>query len=182
MKPSPDMDRLKLALDNASAPFLAEIVRQSELRLAEQATLARASDQRAASLISFIGAIASAEATIAIAGWSLEQSSLIVGALTSVCGSMVAIAFIACTTLPGGFSVVGNYPSSFIVDLENGVSLSASQVETLVNYETALRANNKQMKSNGVAITTAIFIFLFSIPLSLIAAYLTPKLTLVSIH
>jgi hypothetical protein len=138
----------------ADPELVKEIVRESELFLQGQLTLATSADQRASSL----AAVFAASGTAIIAGlisapiWQQGASDppLIVAGIVAAALFLVGASFCVLTTMPVGFDLPGSRPESWEDDVQAGRLLPDVLPEQVENYQGKIADNSAVLKRNAV--------------------------------
>ncbi|WP_185982831.1 hypothetical protein [Aureimonas mangrovi] len=145
-------------LRKADADTLREMLREAELHLASQQTVALAADQRAMTLVGFMSA-----AIVVLIGASAsfivgqEQHRLLgVICLWVAAGLMTSVLLALRTAAPSAFDFAGSSPSDWASDVAQGVSLEHALADQCANHAEAIADNHDRMKINGARLWSAL--------------------------
>lgn len=142
----------------ASPEMLQEVIREAELYLTYQVQLALASDQRALTFSSVVGAVlAGVIGSIAVLHSTGTDPALILpwAIPLIICGG-VSLLFAITASRPVDFATPGNNPRVWAEDIEAGQSLHQSLAEMVALYERSITDNSEVMIANARAMTIAL--------------------------
>ena len=136
---------------DANPDLVKEVLREGEVYLQGQLTLATSADQRAAVL----GGIYTAAAAAIIAGLIAALATGQISAAISVGGFFSAGLFLLgaglciSTALPADFYLPGNHPESWYEDIDANRNILESLGEQTEYYQRAINGNRSFLKRNG---------------------------------
>jgi len=138
----------------ASKELVQEVVREAELYLQAQLSLALSADQRSSVMASLFTAGASAIAaglmTLASSDHSgVNALAIYAGGITAIVLLVVAASFCIWSAWPTDFSVPGNIPASWYEDVEKPRDLPLLLGEQAEIYETQIADNNQKLHANA---------------------------------
>lgn len=150
--------------------IIAEILRQAESRLDGQLTITLAADMRSVGLMAIVATVAAGAvgSFVTASQWDIKVFSFM--AFLGFMASAVS-AYRACA--PREIRHNGNFPRSWMSDIEKKNSLKQSLAAHIVNCQDDLVENHKNLKARAARQNEAALIFLFTIFLCAFAAAIT---------
>lgn len=144
------------------------ILRLAEVRLAAQATMGVAADQRAMTFASFLAAVEGAVITglVAIAPKHGVPPALVV----MVVGFAVASVLALIAAQPVDWDIVGSRPSDWLEDIEDRTSLKRGKAAMAQHMDEMIADNGATMKTNASLVRSAIFIVITTLLLAGVCA------------
>ncbi len=148
--------------------MLSEIVRQAELRLAEQGEVSRAGEQKAVQVTVLFGTLASLGFPIALQAWpaGLERLALAAGSASTLCFFAALVSVAAC--FPDKLGVAGNDPANWLEDLAQKKSLKRTMAETALHYDRAIKRNRIRMARRRFLLVASLVLFCFAAPAAIV--------------
>mgnify|MGYP000051836444 CR=1 FL=1 len=135
-----------------SGETIKEIVRESEIYLQGQLTLAISADQRAsvmASVFAAAGAVIVAGLITLVASDTTDFAPVFIGGAFSAMLFLVGAGMCVWATLPVGFDLPGGQPEDWKKDVETGTSLDGSLAEQAEHYQGKIEDNRKALQKNA---------------------------------
>ena len=144
-------------LTGATREQLTEIIREGELYLGTQATMAVAADVRA---LAFAGFLAAAIVALIGGAVALGETSPALTVIASFCvaGLLSSFLFAVFAARPISFEYAGNSPSGWYEDIINGITFENSLIMQAINYAAMIDTNAAAMLKNSQRMTIAIWI------------------------
>ncbi|WAJ27538.1 hypothetical protein [Antarcticirhabdus aurantiaca] len=151
---------LSKRLAAADEPTLREMLREAEVHLASQQTVALAADQRAMTITGFFAA-AAVVLIGGASGYAIGDKPNV--ALSVICilvaaALLGAIWFAVRAAAPAGFDFAGSSPADWVRDIEARKPLNESLAEMCAHFADSIDANHKRMEANAKRLWTAIWI------------------------
>jgi MFS family permease len=162
--------------------LIREALRQGELRLAGQLTLATSADQRATVLAGIytaiaIGLISAISAIVALPitphpshADTLYRIALIAGAITGTVMFLLGALSCILATLPVQFFTPGNDPEEWYEDIRDGVCEQLAFGQQVVHYNTHIFANRTTLERNAGRFRNGALLGISAPVISLLAA------------
>ncbi|MGX9117068.1 hypothetical protein ACWTU6_10265 [Mesorhizobium sp. BHbsci] len=152
-------------IKSANIEMLQEVLREAESYLDAQLTSAIAADQRA---YTFAGAVSAASVILVGAAYSLVTShppdTLLAFTAWAVAVSLFVAAWMAVISARSvSFEFVGNQPSKWAADVENGKSFAHAIAEQCAHYDGMIAQNNFVMDRNSKIFNGAVNLALVGI-------------------
>src|SRR5690606_28598473 len=124
-------------LAKADEAMVDEILREAEARLSAQLEVAIAADQRAMTFLGFLLTLIVFLLGAALAAFTAQvpSFSIAVSAIISAAGFLVAAYFAYEASKPIEFEFVGNDPSGWVSDVEDGTTLLTAKAEQCAHYD-----------------------------------------------
>ena len=136
---------------SANPDLVKEVLREGEVYLQGQLTLATSADQRAAVLGGIYTAAAAAIIAGLIAALATGQISaaISVGGILSAGLFLIAAGLCISTVLPADFYLPGNHPESWYEDIDANRDLLESLGEEAEHYQGSINKNRTFLKRNA---------------------------------
>lgn len=154
------------------------VVRQGEMVLAAQLTLAVAASQRAMTLAALFTPIAVAAFGLAISQWVAPASNLPLAVAMLATGAFVVSAAALCVAAawPMGFYTAGNRPDNWWSDGVEARSLAESLKKESANYDRSIDYNQRVITRTNDRLKIGALLGVTSPIVGLVAAVVVPAL------
>lgn len=141
-------------LGKADEAFVDEILREAEARLSAQLEVAVAADQRAMTFLGFLLTLVVFLIGGALAAFTAETPSVSIALIAAIgaVGFVAASYFAYQASKPVNFEFVGNDPSGWVGDVEEGKTLLAAKAEQCAHYDEMLKDNRAAMSRSSEAL------------------------------